>query len=191
MEKQESPDNEELDPTFIKARDAAFRLLSYRPRSEAEVRRRLLRSYAPEIVDRVASQLRQIRFLDDQTFAQQWRLNREQHRPRAQRIVQQELLRLGVSSEVIQTALEDFDDEANAYQAGLKLAQRLISKEHSEEEFRRRLWSHLRRRGFSYSQAKDIIERLWHQLGADFLHCQEDTKNDKQQAPETEPEGGG
>jgi regulatory protein len=190
MEKRDSQDNEELTPTFIKARDAALRLLGYRARSEAEVRRRLLRSYTPEIVERVIRSLRELRFLDDETFAQQWRRNREQHRPRAQGIVRQELLRLGVSSEVIQTALEDFDDEANAYQAGFKIAQRLMSKDHSEEEFRRSLWSHLQRRGFSYGQVKDTTERLWRELGADFLHRQEDTEDNKQETPKAEPEGG-
>jgi regulatory protein len=176
----DSQHNEELDPAFIKARDAAFRLLSYRARSEAEVRRRLSRNYTPETVEGVISSLRDLRFLDDQTFAQQWRRNREQHRPRAQRIVYQELLRLGISSELIRTTLEDFDDEANAYQAGLKLAQRLVTKEPSEEEFRRRLWSHLQRRGFSYGQARDATERLWRELGTDLLHRQDNSEDHKQ-----------
>ena len=179
MEKSDSPDSEEVDSTFKEARDAAFRLLSYRDRSEAEVRRRLLRSYHPGIVERVIDFLRQHRLLDDETFAEQWRKGREQHRPRAQRILRQELLRLGVSQEVVHTALEGFDDEANAYQAGLKLAQRLTAKECSEEEFRRRLWSHLQRRGFSYGQVKDTIRRLWDELGTDFLHRQQDAEDNK------------
>jgi regulatory protein len=179
MEKSDSPDSEEVDSTFKEARDAAFRLLSYRDRSEAEVRRRLLRSYNTEIVERVLDSLRQHQLLDDETFAQQWRKSREQHRPRAQRIVRQELLHLGVSSEVVHTALEGFDDEANAYQAGVKLAQRLIAKECSAEEFRRRLWVHLQRRGFSYGQVKDTIRRLWDELGTDFLHRQQDAEDNK------------
>ena len=180
MEMSDKQGGDELDPTFIKARDAAFRLLSYRARSEAEVQRRLVKSYPPEIVHQVISSLRQLRFLDDQTFAQQWRRDRERHQPRAQRIVHQELLRLGVSSELIRTALEGFDDEADAYQAGLKVAQRLVSKGPSEEEFRRKLWSHLQRRGFSYGQVRDTTQRLWRELGTDLLHRQNDAQDNKQ-----------
>ena len=179
MDEREPPGSEQLDSTFIKARDAALRLLSYRARSEAEVRRRLLQRYPPDVVELVIGSLRQHRFLDDQTFAQQWRRDREQHRPRARRLVQQELFRLGVSSEVIHSALADFDDETNAYQAGLKLARRLVSEERSEEEFRRRLRLHLQRRGFSYGQARETTDRLWQDLGTDLLHRQEDAQDDE------------
>lgn len=179
MEELGSQRSQEVDSVFMKARDAAFRLLSHRDRSEAEVRRRLLRSYDPEIVERVIDSLRRHRLFDDQAFAQQWREGRERHRPRAQRLVRQELLRLGVSHEVVQAALEGFDDGANAYQAGLKLARRLVATECSEEEFRRRLWSHLQRRGFSYGQVKETADRLWDELATDFLHRQDNAEDNK------------
>ena len=100
------PDSLDGEEHLAKAKDAALRFLTYRARSEAEVRRRLAKKYGPEIIEQVIETLLRQHFLDDSSFAQEWRGNREQHRPRAKRMVQQELRQLGVSSEVIQESLD-------------------------------------------------------------------------------------
>ena len=65
--------------------DAACHFLSFRSRSEAEVRRRLTRRFPPELVDRVIEALRNKKYLDDEEFAQRWRLQRERFQPRGRR----------------------------------------------------------------------------------------------------------
>jgi regulatory protein len=161
------------------ARDAALRFLAYRPRSEAEVRRRLLRRYPPDIVQQVVQQLRGQHFLDDTDFARQWRDNRERHRPRAGRLVRQELLRLGVPTETAQDALQGFDNQANAQAAAARLAGRLSSRGYSSEELRRRLWSHLRQRGFSFGEIREAVEGVLAELGTDLLHGQDHPDDDE------------
>jgi len=157
---------------LAKARDAALRFLTYRARSEAEVRRRLGKKYSPAIVDQVIEALLRQHFLDDTSFAQQWRENRENHRPRAKRMVQQEMRQLGIASEVIQDSLDGFSDETNAYEAGIKLARKLANRNFSDEEFRRRISSLLQRRGFNYSIVRETVEKLHGELWADSLHRQ-------------------
>jgi regulatory protein len=184
MDPSDSIDGQEH---FVKARDAALRFLTYRARSEAEVRRRLSLSrkrYSPEIIQRVIETLLQQRYLDDGSFAQEWRDNRERHHPRAQRMVQQELRGLGVSAAVIRESLDGFSDEANARAAGLKLARKLADRNFSDEEFRRRISSLLRRRGFSHSMIQETVERLCRELGADSLHRQHDPE-DYEEDPQT------
>lgn len=165
---------------FVEAKDAALRFLSYRSRSEAEVRRRLSRKYSPEVIESVVEALHRQRFLDDKAFAQQWRNSREQHRPRAKRLVQQELFQRGVASEVIQDSLDGFDDEANAYQAGIRLARRQSIRNSSEDEFRRRLSSHLQRRGFSYGVVRVTVARIEQELRANSLDRENDPDNNEQ-----------
>lgn len=177
---------------FVRARDAALRFLAYRARSEAEVGRRLSRQrYSPEVVQRVIETLRQQRYLDDGCFAREWRDHREQHHPRAQRMVQQELRGLGVPGAVILESLEGFNDAANARAAGLKLALKLANRNLPDEELRRRLSSLLRRRGFGHGLVQDTVERLCRELGADSLHRQRDTEDYEEdpQAPDAEPYG--
>ncbi len=164
------------DHAYLRAKEAALRFLAYRPRSESEVRQRLSRRHGSQAIDQVITTLRQQGYLHDASFARQWRNQRERQRPRGQRALRQELLRLGVSAEVVKEALEDFDDADNAYRAGQTLASRLTESGYTQ--FRQRLWSHLQRRGFDSAVIGDTVRRLWREL-ADPLHCGIDGKQDE------------
>lgn len=157
-----SPESE-----YPAALNAALRLLSYRPRSVAEVRRRLAKKWPPPVIDRVILFLQEHNYLDDAAFAQLWRRGREQRKPRGQRALQQELRQLGVDREVIEEALEGFDAPANAYKAGQKLAARLAGQGVAAELFRRKVSAHLQRRGFDYGVTAATVRQLWaEQAGA-------------------------
>ncbi len=93
MSQADFPSGEGPDLIFIQAKDAALRLLAYRARSEAEVRRRLSQRYPPGVVEKTIVSLRESGHLNDESFTRFWIQNREQHRPRSRRLVQQELLR--------------------------------------------------------------------------------------------------
>ncbi len=149
---------------YAAAVDAACRFLSFRPRSEAEVRRRLMRRFTAELVESVIEALRSKNYLDDEEFARRWRSNRERFHPRGRQMLQRELSRLGVAREVIDHALLGMEEEENAYRAGLKLAIRLMSKDCTQEDLSRKLYPYLQRRGFTYSLARETVVRLWAEL---------------------------
>jgi regulatory protein len=155
------------DRALAQAKRDALRFLAYRARSEAEVRRRLGKSYSPGILDPVVSYLKEFRYLDDLAFAREWRQHRERVRPRAAGVLRQELLGLGVEADVVREALEGFDAGENAYRAARVVAGKLKGREHPI--FRRRLWSHLHRRGFEGPVIQEVINRLWREL-TDPLH---------------------
>ena len=164
------------NPDYLAARSAALRLLGYRGRSEAEVRRRLSPRYDSQVIDRVIAALTQQDYLDDATFARQWRSSRERRRPRGQRLLRQELLGKGVSEETIREALEDFDGPGNAYRAGHSLAMRLAREGFTQ--FRQRLWSLLQRRGFDGGVITETVQTLWQEL-ADPLNSGVDAEADE------------
>lgn len=164
------------DADFQQAWDTALHFLAYRPHSEAEVRRRMLRRYSLPLTNRLITTLRENRHLDDAAFARHWRASRERHRPRSPEMLRQELGRFGVPKEIIDEALAEFDVADNAYRAGRKLALRLATKGYPY--FRQRLWAYLRRRGFGGAIISQTVERLWQEL-ADPLHGDEDTQEDK------------
>ena len=99
------------------ALDAALRFLSYRPRSEAEVRRRLSRRFSHSSVDNAIATLREQGLLDDAAFAQFWHQSRERNRPKGISAMRWELLRMGVSRDVADDALEGTDEDESAYRA--------------------------------------------------------------------------
>ena len=141
---------------------AALRFLSYRSRSEGEVRRRLARRFSADDVEHAVSYLKGRGLLDDLDFAIQWRRDRESHRPRSGRMVRYELLGMGVARDVVDEALAGYDEEENAHRAAAMAVPRLAGLEHAE--FRKRLAGHLGRRGFPRGIAIRVVDDLWREL---------------------------
>ena len=153
------------------------------PGPEAETRRRLERRFDGPAIDRTIGKLKALGFLDDAAFAREWRASRERRRPRGEPLLRRELLEKGVAPGVVQEALEGYDAEANAYNAGRRLARRLPLDDCAT--FRRRLWGRLRRRGFSHEVIDGTVSRLWSEL-SESLHGDEYADGQEQQRVEAE-----
>ena len=142
--------------------DVALSFLSHRPRSEAEVRQRIIKNFPISLVDETIVQLQIQGLLDDAAFARFWTDNREQHRPRSKALIRQELFKKGISRDVADEALESLDEEASAIKAGRKLLRRLRGID--LETFQSKMGDHLRRRGFSYDVTSRATEAIWQDL---------------------------
>ncbi len=143
----------------------AFRLLSYRPRSRAELRQRLLRrGFSEIVVYKVLALLKEKGLVDDVAFARYWADNRARFKPRSARLISLELKRKGISSEVVSEAIQSLDDEVLAYEAGSKKARALARL--PEEEFYQRLYNYLCRRGFGDGVIRSVLGRLREIYGA-------------------------
>lgn len=140
--------------------NAAVHYLSYRPRSEPELRGRLRRrGFDNDSLETVVTRLKELGLVDDAAFAQFWKENRESFSPRSQWLTKLELRQKGVAEEIIDQVVDTIDDEDSAYRAALKKARSLSWTDY--QSFRRRLGEHLRRRGFSYRVINNVINRLW------------------------------
>ncbi len=141
----------------------AYRFLSYRPRSEAEMKERLhRRGFDDSNIEIIINKLKEQNLLDDTAFAQFWKENREMFRPRSQRLTRLELRKKGVADAIIKEVTAESDDMQSAYQAALSKAQRLPKQEY--EVFRRRLGDYLKRRGFGYAVISQTVKRIWQEL---------------------------
>jgi len=145
---------------FNRSLDYALNLLSYRPRSQAEMRLRLRRrGLDEEAITKLIQKLGELGLMDDAAFALFWRENRQSFRPRSRWLMAQELRQKGVDAEIVAQVVAEVDDEAACYRAGLKKARGL--KEADYPSFRRRLGAYLRRRGFGYKVISPVTQRLW------------------------------
>ncbi|MFQ6121644.1 MAG: regulatory protein RecX [Dehalococcoidales bacterium] len=149
---------------FHRCLNAAFHYLSYRPRSEAEVRGRLQRhGFDGDCIEAVIARLKEQGLVDDFAFAQFWKDNRESFNPRSQRLTKLELRRKGVVSDIIDQVVDSIDDDDSAYRAALGRARHLPLSDY--QSFRRRLGEYLRRRGFNYEVINHTVERVWQERG--------------------------
>jgi regulatory protein len=158
-----------------RAYQQALLFLSYRARSESEIRQNLSKHEIPQdVIEQTLERLRENQLADDNQFARAWVENRNTFRPRSRRALQMELRQKGLSDEASQSALEGLDEEALAYEAGLKKARRLQSEEWSE--FRKKLSEHLARRGFPYSVIAPVVSRIWKETHTEQQNDQEENK---------------
>lgn len=156
---------EKLDKAnkFRLALSSAERLISFRPRSEAELRQKLGRKgFTADVITQALERLRQSGLVDDVAFARYWAENRAAFHPRGQRLVQAELRHKGVALEVVQEATNELNDTKSAYLAGLKKARLLHTCDYNE--FSRKLGEYLRRRGYDYDAIRTSVKRLWQEI---------------------------
>lgn len=154
------------EDAVIQAVDKAAYFLGYRPRSTSEVRRNLVeKDIPPEVVDAAITRLTDQGYLDDEAFARYWIQNRSEFKPLSQRALRQELRQKGLANAVIDTVLSEVNESELAYKAAVTQARRL--KRLSRKEYQTKMASFLQRRGFSYSIARDVIQRLFEELEAE------------------------
>jgi len=151
---------------FQRCLNAAFHFLSYRPRSETELRQRLQRrGFDGDNVAAVLARLKERGLVDDLAFAQFWKDNRQSFRPRSQWLTRLELRQKGVAQEIIDRVAAQVNDEDCAYRAAVAKARRLSTADY--EGFSRRLGEYLKRRGFGYGLIKSTVERVWQERGVE------------------------
>jgi len=145
---------------FQRCLNAALHYLSYRPRSEAELRERLhRRGFEADNVAAVLARLKTEGLVDDLAFARFWKENRQSFRPRSQQLTRLELRQKGVAQNIIERVAVQLDDQDSAYRAAVAKARRLPATDY--EGFSRRLGQHLKLRGFGYGLIKKTVERVW------------------------------
>lgn len=153
-----------FDEALEKAYQQAMLLLSFRARSEAEIRKNLAKHEFPaEVLDETIQRLREEKLVNDEDFAQAWVANRSEFRPRSRRALTVELKRKGVAESAIRAATEAVDEESLAYLAAQKQIRRLSGLDWVT--FREKLSGFLARRGFSYEIISPTVKRLWSEHG--------------------------
>lgn len=167
--------NSELDEKNIEqlqtedARERAIQqamlYLSYRARSESEIRQNLRKhEFTDDVIDHTLERLRRGGLANDSGFAQGWVENRSAFRPRSRRMLSMELRQKGIDDETSADALKNVDDEALAYEAAQKRAPRF--KDLEWNEYRKKLSEFLARRGFSYPVIAPVVTRIWNEAHA-------------------------
>lgn len=150
------------------AYEAALRLLAFRPRSVAELRRRLAARGIPEgAVQAALERLALSGLVGDEAFARYWVEQRQTFRPRGPRALLAELRLKGVNPDAARAAVAtvaDSEDEA-AYRAGLGRARRLHGAD--RRRFDQTMAGHLARRGFGTGAIRQATRLLWTETHAE------------------------
>lgn len=147
------------------AYDQALRLLEFRARSVAELRRKLIQKGqpAPE-VEEALTRLRAQKLLDDAVFAQQFARTKVLGAGSSRRRIVQELTRKGVAREVADRAVEELpvSEGVDPSTAIHRVAAKKWKSLAKLDDFtgKRRLYAFLARRGFNPDEIRCAIDKL-------------------------------
>lgn len=146
------------------AREAALRLLGVRPRSAAELSRRLrMKGFAAEEVEPVLARLGELGMLDDAAFAGMLARDRVRLRPQGRRRILGELRAKGVDEDTARAAVSEALESERTDEA--ELARRAAAKwrprpGEDPAKARRRLHAFLARRGFDGELSRQVADEL-------------------------------
>ena len=159
------------------AYEQALHFLSYRPRSESEIRRYLKKKALAEApLEAVVDRLKRAGLVDDRSFAGLWVENRSNFKPKARRALKAELRAKGVPANDIETAVAGVDEAGAARQLAAARAPRLWRQKLNKQEFRKKLGEYLARRGFDYETISNAVEGAWRELGGDERNTSEESE---------------
>ena len=145
------------------ARLIAVRLLSYRPRSRAEIVRRLkTKGFEREIIDQVIEKLEGLGYVDDAGYARSLAQNMARSGKYGPRAIRQKLRSRGLPAELVREAVEEASGEMDEYETARELAERRIERLRSVDPAKRRqrLYAFLIRRGFSADVVRDVVSHV-------------------------------
>ena len=150
---------------FEKFYNSSLRFLSYRPRSEKEVREKLKSKKAPsEIIKEIVTKLKEKKFINDEEFAKLWIESRLRFKPRSVHLIKLELKQKGISDEIIESGIKN--QELGA-ESDLEQAKKLVEKKMTRirnkfgmtrEEIYQKLGRYLASKGFCWDTIKNSID---------------------------------
>ena len=146
----------------IRAKAMAFDLLRLRSHSAHEIAARLRRKgFADSIIDETLASLKELGFVADEKFAEEWVESRRRHRPRGVLALRRELERKGIDGTTIERTLRTVT-EGDERETALDVARRQYGRYRTlpRDVARRRLYEFLLRRGFTYELARDVLREV-------------------------------
>jgi len=144
------------DEQYQKAFAKSIRFLSFRPRSEKEIKDYLTKKrFSEKIIFPIIERLKELKYLDDLDFAKRWVEVRQKEKNRSKFAIRLELKQKGIDIDIIEKVIgkaqEDFKTAKDIFE---KKKERLSHL--SNDEFEKKIIPFLQRKGFSW----DIIQKL-------------------------------
>lgn len=147
---------------FEKFYNKALKFLSYRPRSEKEIRDKLLQRKAPQdLIEKIVAKLKEKKFINDEEFAKAWIESRQRSNPRSLRLIKLELKQKGIKEEIVETIVHS---SGFIVKSDLEQARRLVEKRVprykglDRQKMYEKLGRYLASKGFDWDTIKQSID---------------------------------
>ena len=142
--------------------------ISYRLRSEKEIRQRLAeKEFAPDVIDRVVENLHSANILNDRQFAAAFVhdmiLRKKIGKTRLLRELRSKGVAPEIAQEAVQSTVQDDEEEYRALETAAALLKRYRSSRKKTDALkqRQRLASFLGRKGYDFGTINKVVKKLF------------------------------
>ena len=158
-------DQDEIEQISIleeenKAWQKSLRYISYKWRTETEVRNYLLENeYDPSLVNNTIQKLKEMQFINDHSYATSFVEQRIRHKPRGKKMMEYELKKKGLKSEDIAVGLLKVDQEIE-FEMAVELLKKRAHRYQNEDwkKARQKIGVYLQNKGFSLEIIHQVLE---------------------------------
>lgn len=138
----------------------ALRFLSYRQRSEKEIRDKLRsKKISNSNIDKIITTLSDLNFINDEQFAKLFLESYLRKKPMGGRLISMKLLEKGIKKDIIEKVLTENYNEEEELEKCNELLMKYIKKVKSKNEMekKRKCYQYLLSRGFDNELVREII----------------------------------
>lgn len=145
---------------FREAKNLAIRFLSLKMRCEKEVASKLEKEgFDEKTAARVIDELKSMGYLNDELYVQKYLYDRSKLKPKSKKMLSFELKNKGVTEEIIEKVLEDWNLDDSEIAEGL-VKRKFGKYDLTDEKIIRKATLFLMHRGFSYEIIKKVLRNL-------------------------------
>lgn len=152
--------------------DKAIKFLSFRPRSEKEIRDNLLQKLRQtdigeeekknfeRSIEEVIKKLKKIGQIDDRAFASWWIEQRTKFKKTSPRLIKSELFKKGIKKEIIEDLFSGI--EINPFELALEAGKKKLGnyQKYDKKIFREKMSRFLASKGFDWEVVKKVVDTL-------------------------------
>lgn len=143
-----------------KAKNKAFKLLSYRERTIEEMRDRLeKKDFSLEVINEVIDYLLAKDLLNEKRFSEMWIRSRINNHPRGRRLIYKELSQKGVDNKIINAALNQYLSREEEIKMAEYLTTKWLRRRKEEDRSSYKLKNYLSNKGFDYEIIFEVTDK--------------------------------
>ncbi len=145
---------------YRSAKAAAVKFLSLKHRCEKEIRNKLeAEGFDEDIIDSAVEELKAMGYINDRIYAQKYIHDRSKLKPKSKKFLRLELRNRGVSDNIIDEVMEEWDTDEDAVAFGL--AKKKFGKyDIKDEKVVKKIYSFLQHRGYSFETIETVVKNF-------------------------------
>lgn len=143
------------------AKERALNFLSYRDRSEKEMRTKLRQlGFEDGIIENTIDDLKRLKLIDDAKFATSFARSKLATKPMGAYLLRRELMQKGIENEVIEQTIENAYNENDQVEIAFRIAAQKLKniKNLEETKKKKRVSDLLLRRGFNWDVVSQVLD---------------------------------